>query len=92
LGKTLGIAGTAKNTGKTTTLQAVVRAIRRSGTGVYLTSIGYDGEEVDTVTGLPKPKVVVEEGDMVATALSFLRSSPANKSGQGGPGWAPEYQ
>lgn len=77
MGKTLGIAGTAKNTGKTTTLQAVVRAIRRSGTGVYLTSIGYDGEEVDTVTGLPKPKVVVEEGDMVATALSFLRSSPA---------------
>lgn|GEM_PF-327840 len=77
MGRTLGIAGTAKNTGKTTTLQAVVRFLRQSGTGVYLTSIGYDGEEVDTVTGLPKPKVVVEEGDMVATALPLLRASPA---------------
>lgn len=77
MSRTLGIAGTAKNTGKTTTLQAVVRFLRESRSGVYLTSIGYDGEEVDTVTGLPKPKVVVEEGDMVATALSFLKSSPA---------------
>jgi len=77
LAKILGIAGTAKNTGKTTTLQAVVRFLREMRTGVYLTSIGYDGEEVDTVTGLPKPKVVVEEGDMVATALPLLKASPA---------------
>jgi hypothetical protein len=77
LGRTLGIAGTAKNTGKTTTLQAVVRFLRQQGKRIFLTSIGYDGEDIDNVTGLPKPKVVVEEGDMVATALPLLRSSHA---------------
>ncbi|MGI6631509.1 MAG: hypothetical protein ACOX5M_00500 [Bacillota bacterium] len=77
MSRILGIAGTAKNTGKTTTLQAVVRFLRQQGVGVFLTSIGYDGEDTDTVTGLPKPKVVVEEGDMVATALPLLEASPA---------------
>ncbi|MGI6665946.1 MAG: hypothetical protein ACOX5Q_00620 [Bacillota bacterium] len=81
MGLTLGIAGTAKNTGKTTTLQAVVRFLRERRTGVFLTSIGYDGEDVDTVTGLPKPKVIVEEGDTVATALPLFRSSPARFAG-----------
>lgn len=71
----IGVAGTAKNTGKTTTFQAVAGYLRSRGMPVFLTSIGYDGEDLDNVTGLPKPKITVQEGDQVATALPLLTSS-----------------
>lgn len=64
----LGIAGTAKNTGKTTTTAAILSVLRQRGIQFFLTSIGFDGEDLDNVTGLPKPKVAVEPGDIVATA------------------------
>ena len=73
----IGVAGTAKNTGKTTTLQAIAAYLRSKGVPVLLTSIGYDGEDVDTITALPKPKMSVEEGDWVATALPFMNTSTA---------------
>ncbi len=73
----IGVAGTAKNTGKTTTLQAVARYLRSEGRQVFLTSIGYDGEDLDNVTSLPKPKITVEEGDRIATALPLLQASSA---------------
>ncbi|HHW27579.1 MAG TPA: hypothetical protein GXX23_09670 [Firmicutes bacterium] len=76
-GPIIGIAGTAKNTGKTTTFNAVTRYLRRIGRDRLLTSIGYDGEDLDSITGLPKPKVFVETGDVVATALPLLRASTA---------------
>lgn len=76
-GTIIGVAGTAKNTGKTTTFNAVVRYLRRINRDRLLTSIGYDGEELDSITGLPKPKVFVEIGDVVATALPLLRASSA---------------
>lgn len=77
----VGIAGTAKNTGKTTTLQAVARHLRAEGRSVFLTSIGYDGEDLDNLTGLPKPKVTVDEGDRVATALPLFEVASARFTG-----------
>lgn len=66
---TIGIAGTAKNTGKTTTLQALIEESSRDPRLIVgISSIGYDGEWVDNITGLPKPRVHVHEGMMVATA------------------------
>ncbi|MGI6643953.1 MAG: hypothetical protein ACOX3V_08195 [Bacillota bacterium] len=73
----IGIMGTAKNTGKTTTLNAVARHLRRNETELVLTSIGYDGENLDTTTVLPKPRVNVEPQDTVITAYPLLRSSTA---------------
>ena len=73
----LGIAGTAKNTGKTTTTAAIIGELRRRSIPFYLTSIGYDGENIDNVTGLPKPKLRVEPGDVVATAEKCLKASTA---------------
>lgn len=78
----VGIAGTAKNTGKTTTLQAVAGYLRAEGLPLFLTSIGYDGEDLDNVTGLPKPKITVEEGDQVATALLLLEQASARFTGE----------
>lgn len=72
----IGVAGTAKNTGKTTAFQAVAGCLRARGLRLFMSSIGYDGEDRDTVTGLPKPRISVEDGDIVATALPLMEASP----------------
>ncbi|MEW6521984.1 MAG: hypothetical protein AB1445_00185 [Bacillota bacterium] len=69
----LGVAGTAKNTGKTTVLRALMAEAATLGIAVGLTSIGYDGEDRDHVTGLPKPRVTVPAGTWVATAEAGVR-------------------
>lgn len=74
----LGIAGTAKNTGKTTTTAAIIQELRMRGIPVFITSIGYDGENLDNITGLPKPKLWVEPGDIIATAEQCVKNSTAS--------------
>lgn len=73
----LGIAGTAKNTGKTTAMAAILNELRLQGVPLSVTSIGYDGEEMDNITGLPKPRLWVEPGDIVATAEKCVKASTA---------------
>jgi len=75
--KTVGFAGTAKNTGKTTTALHVLQAGEAAGLRLALTSIGYDGENRDNVTGLPKPRYALQSGILVATGLTCLRSGTA---------------
>jgi len=74
----VGIAGTAKNTGKTTTLNEVIRLLSEDNTPFAVTSIGFDGEDFDTVTGLAKPRVFVPEGSVVATAQPLLKAAGAD--------------
>lgn len=75
--QTLGFAGVAKNTGKTTTALAVLHLAGQDGLRLCLTSIGYDGEERDHVTGLPKPRYALPGGCLVASAQRCLQASPA---------------
>ena len=70
----IGIAGTAKNTGKTTTTSSLLAELSRRKLTVFLTSIGYDGEDLDNITGLPKPKIQMQVGDYIATAEKCLTS------------------
>ena len=71
---TVGIAGTAKNTGKTTTMSSIMGEIRKNPEiSLALTSIGYDGESFDNVTGLPKPRIEVWPGNIVAIAENCKR-------------------
>jgi len=72
----LGIAGTAKNTGKTTTTVAIVNQWSDY-TRLAVTSIGYDGESKDNVTGLPKPRLNVPAGALVVTAQKCLEAGSA---------------
>ena len=67
--RVIGIAGTAKNTGKTTTTISLLRILNNKGIKAGLTSIGYDGESIDNITGLTKPKIVVNRGMLVAISL-----------------------
>ena len=74
---TVGIAGTAKNTGKTTAATALLAQALGHKVTTGLTSIGLDGENLDNVTGLPKPRYVVAAGTRVAAAAGCLAASEA---------------
>jgi len=70
----IGVAGTAKNTGKTTTLMTILKKLKeKDAPAIGLTGIGYDGESFDNVTGLPKPRIDVHEGMIVAVAERCLK-------------------
>jgi hypothetical protein len=71
--QTIGVIGLAKNTGKTTTLNYMIKHIDAKVIG--LTSIGLDGESLDQVNFLPKPKIWVKKGMIVANASACLDSS-----------------
>jgi len=70
---TLGIIGLSKNSGKTTTLNAIIHMYDNLKLGI--TSIGLDGEALDQVNFLPKPKIYVKRGMVVATACGCLEAS-----------------
>ncbi len=74
----IGIAGTAKNTGKTTTTFAILDELYKNKTSVALTSIGYDGEEIDNITRLPKPRIFVKQDTILATAQKCLNAGSAD--------------
>ncbi len=69
----IGMAGTAKNTGKTTATATIMAHGDREGIRLAVTSIGYDGEAIDNVTGLPKPRLTFQPGMIVATAERCMR-------------------
>ena len=75
--KTLGISGTAKNTGKTTTTKIIMDYGYDNGFKLGITSIGYDGEEWDNVTGLAKPRIEVKKGMVVAVSERCIMNSTA---------------
>lgn len=68
----IGIAGTAKNTGKTTALNALLREADPHHARVAVTSIGYDGESIDTVTFLSKPRVFLPSGSIATTSTACV--------------------
>lgn len=70
--RVIGVAGTAKNTGKTTTMIEILNEARSRGLALAVTSIGYDGESVDNVTGLPKPRIQATPGLLAAVASRCL--------------------
>ncbi len=68
----LAVVGTAKNVGKTVTMNYLISELSSRGLAVGLLSSGRDGEAVDSFTGQPKPSVVAPSGAWVATAEGVL--------------------
>ncbi len=66
----VAIIGMEKNAGKTTVLNHLLSS--RPPVVQAITSIGYDGEDTDQVTGTDKPSIYVGCGTMVATASCLL--------------------
>ena len=73
--RVLGFAGTAKNTGKTTTLEATIKFFADKHKNLFITGIGYDGEDFDNLTGFPSPGCLCLRG--VCKRLALLESSDA---------------
>ncbi len=66
----IAITGMAKNTGKTTVLNCILSDNSNKIRGI--TSIGYDGESTDQVTGTEKPEIYVKKNTLIATADGLL--------------------
>lgn len=76
--KSLAIVGLAKNAGKTTVLNVLSEMAASRSLPAGLVSIGVDGEERDAWSGRAKPRVLVPEGTVVATAGPCLDVHPGN--------------
>ena len=70
--KVVGIFGLAKNTGKTTSLNALIETYKDD--VIALTSIGLDGEDYDQLSFLPKPKILAYPNFIIATAKETLKN------------------
>lgn len=73
----VSVVGLAKNAGKTVALNSLIRQAAQAGVALGLSSIGYDGEKIDLVSRLPKPRIEVVEGTILATASGTLERSTA---------------
>lgn len=75
--RTIAIVGCSKNSGKTTAMNHVLYGLKDAVDRIGLMSIGIDGEEADFWLGVPKPRVIVREGFLVATADKAIKSGTA---------------
>jgi len=71
----IGIVGTAKNTGKTTALTSILDSLSKNEFSLGVTSIGYDGEDIDNLTFLPKPRIFLKEGVIIASSSLTFETS-----------------
>jgi len=70
--RSLAVIGLVKNAGKTTVVNALMaNCDHRFG----LTSLGLDGEKIDHLTGLAKPRIAPPPGTLVATTRGSLDRS-----------------
>ena len=72
--KVISIIGLSKNVSKTTTLNHIIRLLKDT-IKIGVTSIGRDGEPYDTITELPKPKIIVKKNTIFATAEQSVKNS-----------------
>ena len=66
--KSLAVVGMEKNTGKTETLNYVLFQLSRCEKRIAVTSIGVDGETIDSVTQTAKPEITIYDGMIFVTS------------------------
>ncbi len=69
--KIISIVGNTKNAGKTTVMNHYLEQLFCR---LAITSIGLDGEEIDQITSMEKPRIFVKESYIVATAIDTLKN------------------
>ncbi len=70
--RVISVVGNSKNAGKTTVINSVLADLKYN--NIAITSIGLDGEEIDQVTFMEKPRIYAQKGYIIATAKSTLES------------------
>lgn len=90
--RSLSIVGLDKNTGKTVCLNYILGRLHAMGVKVGVTSIGVDGEQVDSVFATSKPEITLYEGTHFITSeqhylkrqvVSVLESVDARRTALG---------
>jgi len=76
--RSVSVVGLAKNAGKTVALNSLIRQANAKGITLGLSSVGYDGEKVDLVSRLAKPRIEVAPGTLLATAVATLERATAS--------------
>ena len=71
--RSLSIVGLDKNTGKTVCLNYILRRLHQESVQCAVTSIGVDGEQVDSVYGSSKPEITLYEGMQFITSERHYR-------------------
>lgn len=72
--RSLSIVGLEKNTGKTVCLNYILHRMSELGIHVGVTSIGVDGEQVDSVFATAKPEITLYEGThFITSEQHYLR-------------------
>lgn len=72
--RSLSIVGLEKNTGKTVCLNYLLGRLNELGISTAVTSIGVDGEQVDSVFATAKPEVTLYEGmQFITSKAHYLR-------------------
>jgi hypothetical protein len=77
--RSLFVVGTGKNVGKTVAMRAIYRALVERGVPCGLASIGRDGEAIDIGDAGEKPRLWLEPGTVIATAVAALPPSPSSE-------------
>jgi hypothetical protein len=75
--RSIAVVGTSKNAGKTVAVAAICAALQAEGTPFGLASIGRDGEAIDALEGIAKPRFFLRPGALLATAATLLPRHPA---------------
>ena len=70
--KTISVIGLAKNTGKTVTFNTIINECVQTGIKPALVSFGRDGEAIDAITLLDKPRIKVPPHTYSVTAEKFI--------------------
>lgn len=74
----VSVVGLAKNAGKTVALNSIIGQSAAKGISLGLSSIGYDGEKIDILSRLAKPRISVREGTILATAAATIERATAS--------------
>lgn len=75
--RSVSVVGLAKNAGKTVTLNNIIKQSAEDAVRLGLSSIGYDGEKLDVLSRLAKPRIAVREGTLIATAADTTMRATA---------------
>ncbi|MDR0363571.1 MAG: hypothetical protein LBH92_00890 [Bacteroidales bacterium] len=69
----VSVVGLEKNTGKTETLNYIVKRLKDSSKQIAITSIGIDGESIDSVYQTKKPEIDIFEDMIFVTSERFFK-------------------
>ena len=75
--RSIAVVGTAKNVGKTVITGVLCSALYARGVRFGIASVGRDGEAIDVVDTMPKPRLRLYPDTIAATATGVLPPSPA---------------